>query len=256
MKRISILALSSALLFLGSCGNSKEKIEEIEEAVTNQSKHQDISSVDFYAVNENEDWKLSITFDGKIVFTDDENDLSFVADKNEKQVAQGADVVTITAGNATHILRVNIDIAECDNYGKQVNIMLRKVKEQKGKDYSGCGYYRGAPMLHDIWALEKINGEKASADEFPKELPAFEFNLVTKKMSGFAGCNQVNGDIYFKYNKMIIDPLASTRMYCGEASHLEQQIISVLKSEPIYSFNGLMLTFESVEGSITLKKVD
>jgi heat shock protein HslJ len=256
MKKITVLLLSFTLLSLGSCGNSKERENKSNDKVTSEVSHQDISGVDFHAESKDDSWKLSITFDGKIVFTDTENDIQFMAEENELIVAQGADVVNVMAQNATHVIRVNIDIADCMRDGKQVNIMIRKIKVKDGLDYTGCGYYRGSPQLHDIWALHQINGKEISADQFPKELPHFEFNLVTKQMSGFAGCNQVNGALKFEYNKMIIEPLSSTKMYCGEASNHENEILNILKSRPIYSLNKLHLTLESTVGSITLKKVD
>src|SRR5690554_720654 len=212
MKKITLMLLPFTLLSLGSCGNSKERKTKNNESVTTEVAHQDISSVDFHAESVEDSWKLSITFDGQIVFTDEKNEIQFLAKNSEKQVAQGADVVTISANNETHILLVNIDIADCLRDGKQVNIMVRKNNEKNGLDYTGCGYYRGTPQLHDIWALFMLNGVEVTADQFPKELPHFEFNLVTKQMSGFAGCNQVNGGLKFEYNKMIIEPLSSTKM--------------------------------------------
>lgn len=255
MKKIALLVLTASLLSLGSCGNSKERDIKID-TVTNEVIHQNISTVDFHANGSENSWQLSVTFDGKIVFTDSENKVSFISEENDIQVASGADIVNITAENETHVIRVNIDIADCEKSGKQVNIMLRKISEKNGADYTGCGFYRGKPQLHDIWALKSINGNEVSAEQFPKELPHFEFNLVTKKMSGFAGCNQVNGDLKFGYNKMIIEPLSSTRMYCGETSKLEEEILSILKSETTYDHRGLSLTIESIKGSIVLKKVD
>lgn len=256
MRKITTILLSFALLSLGSCGNSKERDNKNNEDLTKEVTHQDISAVDFHAESEDNSWKLSITFDGEIVFTDTKNDIQFMAENNEKVVAQGADIVNISAENKTHVIRVNIDIAECMRDGKKVNIMIRKIKDKNGLDYEGCGYYRGTPQLHDIWAIHELNGRAVDAKQFPKELPHFEFNLVTKQMSGFAGCNQVNGNLKFEYNRMIIEPLSSTKMYCGETSTLENEILNILRSKPIYSHNELHLTLESKEGSITLKKVD
>ncbi|RFC53813.1 META domain-containing protein [Brumimicrobium aurantiacum] len=249
MKKLTYALFACVLMTLSSCGNTKET-----EVI--KADHQNISSVDFYAENSDENWKLSVTFDGKIVFTDTQNKISFVADSNTRQIAQGADIVNIFAQNATQIFRASIDIADCEKNGKRVNIMLRKSDQKEGYDYSGCGFYRGKPQLHDIWALEQLNGEKVTTDHFPKERPHFEFNLSTNKMSGFAGCNQVNGSLAFEYNRMIIEPLASTRMFCGEATELENTILEIFKSKPIYSHEGLYLTIESPKGSIKLKKID
>lgn len=256
MRKITLVLLSCTLLTLGSCGNSKERDNKKDSAVTTEVSHQDISGVDFYANAKDDSWKLSVTFNGQIVFTDTKNDIQFIAEDNEKIIASGVDIVNISASNRTHIIRVNIDIAECMRDGKQVDIMIREIDSKEGIDYSGCGFYRGKPQLHDIWALREINGVEISAKEFPRELPHFEFNLVTKQMSGFAGCNQVNGQIKFAYNKMFIEPLSSTKMYCGETSTIENEILGILKSSPNYGIDNLVLTIESKDGSLKLKKVD
>jgi heat shock protein HslJ len=75
-------------------------------------------------------------------------------------------------------------------------------------------------------------------------------------MSGFAGCNQVYGNLSFEYKKMIIDQLSSTRMYCGDASDIENNILTILRDQPVYHLKGLILVLETTKGSITLKKVD
>ncbi|PKR79988.1 hypothetical protein CW751_12240 [Brumimicrobium salinarum] len=75
-------------------------------------------------------------------------------------------------------------------------------------------------------------------------------------MSGFAGCNQVNGNLHFSYNRIKISELVSTRMYCGDASDIENQILGLLRSEPFYRIDGLYLTLETTKGIIKLKKVD
>ena len=256
MKKITLILLSLTLLNLGSCGNSKEKNDNNDNEAIAEVLHQDISSVDFHAESKDDSWKLSVTFDGKIVFTNMQNDIQFMAEKNELIVAQGANVVNISAKNATHVIRVNIDIADCMLNGKQVHIMIIEISRKNGLDYSGCGYYRGTPQLHDIWAVHQINGKEFSAKQFPEELPHLEFNLVTKMISGFAGCNQVNGDLKFEYNKMIVKPLSSTRVYCEETSKIENEILAILRSYPIYNVSGLELTIESIEGVIVLKKVD
>lgn len=261
MKVITSIILSSSLFLLIGCGNPQKVETKTEVKVENSKnedeiKHPSPTAIDFYANADNDSWKLSIRFGGEIVFTDSENNISFSSNINEKVVAQGADVVQIFSQNETHIINVSIDVVECMRTGRKINIMLRKINEEDGFDYAGCGFYRGSPQLHDIWALYKLNGKELTAKQFPRELPHFEFNLVTQQMSGFAGCNQVNGILSFEYNKMIIDQLSSTRMYCGEASDLENEILTILRGKPIYHLKDLHLILETSKGSLTLKKVD
>ena len=92
MKTITLVLWSFTALLLGSCGNSKEIDDKKNETVPKEVTHQDISGVDFYANAEDESWKLSITFDEEIVFTDTKNNIQFSSKNIDKQVAQGADV--------------------------------------------------------------------------------------------------------------------------------------------------------------------
>lgn len=261
MKFITTIILTSLLFLNSGCGNSKEVETKTEDKVENQShmdevKHPSPTAVDFYASAADDTWKLSIRFGGEIVFTDTKNDINFHSETNEKLVAQGANVIEVYSENDTHIIRVSIDIVDCLKNGKKIDIMVRENGDKKALDYSGCGYYRGTPQLHDIWALHMLNGKEITADQFPKELPHFEFNLVTQQMSGFAGCNQVNGNLRFEYNKMIIDHLVSTRMYCGQASDIENEILRILRNQPVYHLKSLHLILEIPGGTIILKKVD
>ncbi|PKR79989.1 hypothetical protein CW751_12245 [Brumimicrobium salinarum] len=184
--RLLNLGLFASILFFGiSCSNSQKVEAKASDATMNDSKkselHPIIESVDFYAKNEEQGWKLSIIYDEQIVFTDTKNEISYVSKNLVKNVAQGANVIQISSQNETHLINVNIDIVDCMKSGKKINIMLRKIDAKKGNDYSGCGFYRGTPQLHDIWALHSINGKEIKAEQFPKELPHFEFNLTTKK---------------------------------------------------------------------------
>ncbi|HLV41903.1 MAG TPA: META domain-containing protein [Brumimicrobium sp.] len=261
MKFITLFILTSLLIISAGCSNSKEVETNNEKKMENQAqpsevKHPSPAAVDFYANADDNSWKLSVRFGGEIVFTDTKNNIQFYSDVNEKTVAQGANVIQLSSINETQVIHVNIDIVDCMKSGKKVDIMIRNIGDQKSFDYSGCGFYRGTPQLHDIWALHKLNGKELSAKQFPRELPHFEFDLVTQQMSGFAGCNQVNGNLKFEYNKMIIDNLVSTRMYCGEASDLENEILKILRNEPIYHLKDLHLTLETPNGSVILKKVD
>lgn len=260
MNKIKYFFFATVLISLASCGNSKETNDEQNESSENSNntemiEHPSENLVDFHASSE--DWKLSVQFDGMLVFTSKSNNISYKGEVENKTVAQGADVVSVFSSNGSEVLRVSIDIVDCKENGKRVDIMYRLEKDKDGKDFSGCGVYRGNPRLHDIWAVTQINDEKLNPDKFPKDIPHFEMNLQNKQFSGFAGCNEVNGMMKFEYNKMRIKPLSSTKMYCAELSDIENKILNILRSGPIvYKLKGTNLILDTPEGYITLKKVD
>lgn len=213
--------------------------------------------IDFYAHAADGEWNLSIRFGGDINFNSVANHIQFFAPTNKTIVANGANVVSLFAENEKYILKATIDIVNCTKEGRKVtSVMIREKDKKKGIDFSGCGYYMGNPDLQNVWIVEEINGKKLTANEFPQELPHFQFNLLNKKISGFAGCNQVHGNIEFAYRQMNITQLVSTRMYCGEASKIESQIISILNGNPFYHFDKELLIIETTEGSMKLKRVN
>lgn len=247
-------ALTLAVLL--SCGNSKDNMKN-EGSSSNNAQIISRKMSDFYAVAADSSWILRVQFDGKLYFEDINRNTKFIGDTEELHVAQGADVVGISAKNDNYIIRLSIDIVDCGDGGKSVDILKRRKDDKDGNNYSGCGYYRGNPRLHDIWAVESINGEDLNPEKFPKDIPHFEFNLTDQKMSGFAGCNQVFGELHFEYQKVSFQPLGSTKMYCAEVSDTENKILKIMRDAPvIYSLKGTKLILENRTGRLVLKKVD
>ncbi len=260
-KKKSILSFlfMGIILFSIGCNNSKEAVtnsEAMDKSNDDIIKMPDLSTVDYYAAADDSSWIFTVAYGQEITFIDKRNNIEYHSDTNEKQLAGGADIVSIYSKGKTYLISANIGIEDCKGNGKHVNIYVQRIKDKKDFDYSGCGFYHGSPRLNDIWVLESINGDTLSAEQFPKEFPHLEFNLNTQRMSGFAGCNQVNGNLKFDYNKIIIEPLVSTRMYCKETSPLEKEILNILRSKPIYNFYDLHLYIETAEGSLKFRKVD
>lgn len=261
MRSIPSILFMGIFFFSLGCNNPKEISSKDEEKVNTNNENKittmpDLSTVDFYALADDSSWIFTVQYGKEITFTDKKNNIKYHSNSNEKHVAGGADIVTIYSKNDDFTISINISLSDCHENGKQTTIMVERMKDNRNFNYSGCGVYHGSPRLHDIWVLESINSDTLYADQFPKELPHFEFNLETQKMSGFAGCNQVNGNIRFEYNKMIIEPILSTRIYCKETSPIEQKILEILNGKPVYGFNGLYLYIETTKGSLIFKKED
>lgn len=261
LKFLTSIALSSIMIISVSCSNSQKAIDKNNSQVNTENNSEPLGyipnhAVDFTATADDQSWQLSVTFDEELIFIDRTNNIQFSILELTKEVAQGANVVHLFGRNALYEVKVIIDVVECNKSGKEVNIMVRKLNGNKEFDYSGCGVYRGDPKIHDVWALHELNGEEINPKKFPREFPHFEFDLAQQKMSGFAGCNQVNGNIRFDYNKIIIEPLISTRMYCSETSDIENEILKILRNNPVYKIKDSDLYLEIPGGSIILRKVD
>src|SRR5690606_7690416 len=69
---------------------------------------------------------------------------------------------------------------------------------------------------------------------FPDERPHLDFDMASKKVSGYSGCNQINAQIIQPSdNKISFGPIASTRMAC----RIEGEPIFLKAMESINRFN-------------------
>ncbi|MGL5112539.1 MAG: META domain-containing protein [Flavobacterium sp.] len=122
--------------------------------------------------------------------------------------------------------------------------------------FSGCGFYVIPASLHDIWVLEKMNGENMTASKFENEIPYLEINSTTGKFMGFAGCNRINGELFFEKDVLRFTKIAATRMACGPKNR-ENELIHSLESTTTYQVANMRLTLTNPSGiELIFKKVD
>ena len=109
--------------------------------------------------------------------------------------------------------------------------------------------------LHDIWALETINGEEFGKDEQNINHPLIEIYLKEERVHGNAGCNTVNGKVEVDGNNISFSEIISTEMACpGE---LEQRFLSALQSVDNYKIEKLRLfLYEDEEERLVFRKID
>jgi len=150
-----------------------------------------------------------------------------------------------------------LDEASAAYYPFSIEITLH---DQVGKQlayFSGGGFYLGNPRIHDIWAVDSLNGVKISAAEYPNGVPTLEFHLDGGKLYGFAGCNNFSGTYYFVENKIQFNPPASTLKMCMQMTSETSFLALLNKKRYSYSFFLNRLTLQNPDGaSIVLKKVD
>lgn len=149
---------------------------------------------------------------------------------------------------------------ECSNMmsgaksGYSVRIEL--VKDNKSTFLSGCGNYITDSRLHDIWVLEQLNGQKVSLADFTKELPNLEINSSNSQFMGYAGCNQMNGTIFFERGLLRFTKVITTRMACG-ANNKENEFLKTLQSTTNYKVENMRLELRNQSGDeLIFKKVD
>ncbi|MDC7999845.1 META domain-containing protein [Aequorivita todarodis] len=137
-----------------------------------------------------------------------------------------------------------------------VTIEFKKETDTDFQKFEGCGHYITDYRLHDTWVLETLNGKTISKDDFAKEFPTMEINTAENKFMGFAGCNRMNGTLFFEKGLLRFTEIATTKMMC-EPSNKEAEFLKALQSSTTYSIENNRLTLSNPLGILTVfKKID
>jgi len=79
------------------------------------------------------------------------------------------------------------------------------------------------------------------------------FNLDENRVSGFTGCNNFNGNIKVKGNKITLDKVVSTRKFCQDISPKETLFLKNLNQAHSFLLKGEKLQLKSTEGKILIE---
>jgi heat shock protein HslJ len=93
--------------------------------------------------------------------------------------------------------------------------------------------------LHDIWALESIEGEKIIIDETVRNLPMLEIYVEDKRVHGNTGCNVLNGSVDINEDRISFSKMITTEMACP--GNLEQKFLSAIEKVNRYKIEKLKL---------------
>ncbi len=109
--------------------------------------------------------------------------------------------------------------------------------------------------LHDIWALESINGEKFIKDNQTNNHPLIEIYLKEERLHGNAGCNTINGTVKVDENNISFSNIISTEMACP--GDIEQRFLTALQIVDNYKIEKMRLyLFEGEEERLVFRKID
>jgi heat shock protein HslJ len=226
----------------------KQQIENLEKGI-------------YFRGNGNEpDWNLKIS-EKTIEFTSLLPSFeSFTASHVEPLRAMDANVKMYRVTDKSATMIIQIMQQECVNTmsgdKSSYSVRIEIVKNNNSTFISGCGNYVTDSRLHDIWVLEQLNGQKATLLDFTKELPNLEINSSTNKFMGFAGCNRMNGTIFFERGLLRFTNIITTRMFCSE-NNKENEFLKALQSTTTYKVENLRLTLTNQSGNeLVFKKVD
>jgi uncharacterized membrane protein/heat shock protein HslJ len=220
--------------------------------------------IDFYARGNEPFWALDIDLGNSIKFSTPEGKTIEIT-SYQVNSAQDSNTVRFSGYTENNTVIVTVSEKECADtmsdekfrYATEIEIKTKGKKEFK--TYMGCGQYVPDYSLHDIWILTKVNGEGLAHDRFPqKGAPTFEFYVEEGRVSGHAGCNNINGR-FFRAGKNLIqfEPFAITRMMCPDMELEEIITKSVAGKRMKYKLVDCALMLSGYDNTILeFKKVD
>jgi heat shock protein HslJ len=97
--------------------------------------------------------------------------------------------------------------------------------------------------LNGNWQLNYITGATNFDSLYPAKIPAINFDVVSKKISGNTGCNSFSGKLVTEGSKIsFADPMIMTKMFCpGDGEPLFLQ--NLQKVETYLIVNDTTLNF-------------
>jgi heat shock protein HslJ len=204
-------------------------------------------------------WSISISED-QIVYKTPED--SIILPYVKPIFAMDSNVKLYRVKTESAEFTIQISQQECQNEMSgelspyKVSVDYRKNKTSAFENIKGCGQYITDYRLHDIWVLEELNGKIISKEDFSKEFPIMEIYASANKFSGFAGCNRMNGSLFFEKETLRFINITTTEMMC-ENSNKETEFLKALQSVTIYSIGENRLILSNPSGKkIIFKKID
>jgi heat shock protein HslJ len=111
-------------------------------------------------------------------------------------------------------------------------------------------------MLNGKWMLKTINGKEVVKNKTGGNMPFLDFNLTAGTVSGFTGCNDLDGKISVTETEITFSDMSMSKIYCPDANY-EYEIVGFLfHSEPInFSiYNDLLTLAKNEKAEMTFKK--
>ncbi|WP_409416112.1 META domain-containing protein [Flavobacterium sp. PS2] len=228
---------------------------------TNNADEYDGST--FFKATGNEPfWGLKIGKE-KITFTSLIEGLEEVSSPYIEPIrAMDANVKLYRFNTKTGSMSITIQQMDCtdtmsgDKSPYNVKIEITNNSDGSVKNIEGCGRYITDYRLHDIWVLEQLNGKKVAVVDFQRELPRIEIYSAENRFLGFAGCNQVNGSIFYEKDLLRFTNVASTLMACS-GNNKEDEFLQALQSTTTYTVANNRLSLSNPSGLLLVfRKID
>ncbi len=262
--RIHILLFVIVVSFI-SCKIQDIKNTQVKDSALNTTDllntkgyEMQMKGIDFCASGYQPDWSLEIDFDQKIIFKSTlYKNIIEIPIQKIAEVGELGKIYKFIDDSLD--LKIQIDLLESPfSSGKDGRVYKVQIDFKKDSDvikYVGEGQYFGSLVLHDIWALQSINGKDIEMYQFKKR-PYMEIHLDNNKIHGFLGCNTFASSIYFEQDKLIVNHLLSTKIACLNAN-IEADFAKILNNSSFnYKVEKGKLILWNKSDELIFKKVD
>lgn len=214
--------------------DSMEVQTPVEKSISNKQKPY------FTATGTEPFWSVEI-FDNFIVYKTPKD--SIKTPHTEPVRAADANVKRYRIQTESVELIIQIQQKKCTNAmsGKMspysVSVDIKKTADKDFQKLEGCGNYNTDYRLQDIWLLETLNGKNVSLADFKKELPTMQINAAENTFTGYAGCNRMNGELFFEKGLLRFTQVGTTKMMC-EPTNKEAEFLKALESSSTYNIEN------------------
>lgn len=216
------------------------------------------SSVDFKATGNEPSWSLEIDFDQKMHFKSLNHPYELITPVPNPELNPGESTETYHAVTESGELLVTITRKICKDpmsgtqYPSSVSVLVKRITDDDFAAFAGCGGRLLDSRLHNIWALEEMEGNPVTSEDFGKEIPTLEIFANEGRVGGQDGCNRLSGKINGNENQLEFGMLMSTRMACPKMEKSNQFLKLINQQQYEYHFEPRMLVL-SKAGKAILK---
>lgn len=105
--------------------------------------------------------------------------------------------------------------------------------------------------IYNTWVVDSINGKIPDSGYFAHGSPYIGFSNETKAISGFIGCNGINGKFKVNGQRLTFDSLTVSSQECkGKGRDFEQRLLAGFKSgKTTYKIQNGLLYLNAGSGS-------
>ena len=228
-----------AVAGFSSCTSTKQIVDQTK--IEDTAMKSTIEIPYFKAIGTEPFWSVEVS-EKQVKFTDLDNQKGIIFPNDGLDMLE--ENMKLSFSNKTHMISINAVPGDCSDgmsdkrFSHKVHVSLISEIDGTTKEYNGCAEFFAAPQLTAVWTLQTMRGQEVSTKDFGNQIPFLEFFVEKNMFSGYAGCNQVTGQIKANtQNRIELSNIASTRMMC-EPENKEQQFLNILAKVGAYKFDG------------------